>query len=157
METLFILKEIIIKKHITDTTVQKTGNKGDYSLQQGNIYFNDQNNTGKIANFIKATRGISPTGDTGSSNIPPIRNAFMYVGTSGNNFEINVIVRFEGTNTIQIINLTFITEDSGTKIVFLDRWVNFVINYHCLMANGIQKLKLIKKLFTALHQQNGLY
>ena len=58
METLFILKEIILKKHITDTTAQKTGNKGDYSLQQGNIYFNDQNNTGKIANFIKATRGI---------------------------------------------------------------------------------------------------
>ena len=47
---------------------------------------NDKNNNGKIQNFIKSSKTNSPTGDSGSTLIPPIGNAFMYIETSGGNY-----------------------------------------------------------------------
>ena len=69
---------------------------------------NDKNNNGKITNFIKSTKTISPTGSSGATSLPPIGNAFMYIETSSNNSgSNNVFVSWERTEIIQITNITF--------------------------------------------------
>ena len=92
---------------ITDTTIIKFPNAGGYLLQNWFIICNDINNNGKIRNFIKSTKTKSPTGNSGATSLPPIGNAFMYIETSSGNPGNNVFCSFEGTDNIQITNITF--------------------------------------------------
>ena len=95
------------KIQLTDTTVMKAGITGGYLLPYWKIVCNDKNNSGKIHNFIKSTKTNSPTDDLGATSLPPIGSAFMYIETSSNNHGSNVFVSWEGTDIIQITNITF--------------------------------------------------
>ena len=95
------------KIQITDITEIKYPNTGKYLLQNWVIKCNDKNNNGKIQNFIRSSKTNSPTNDSGSTSIPPIGNAFMYIETSSNNNGNNVFCSFERTDIIQITNITF--------------------------------------------------
>ena len=92
---------------MTDTTIIKYPNNGGYLLQNWNIRCNDKNNNGKIQNFLRSTKTSSPTGDSGSTGLPPIGDSFMYIETSSNNYGNNCFVSFERTDIIQITNITF--------------------------------------------------
>ena len=92
---------------ITDTTIIKAPNNGDYLLQNWVISCNDKNNNGKISNFIKSTKSNSPTGNSGATSLIPIEDSFMYIETSSNNHCNNVFVSWERTDIIQISNITF--------------------------------------------------
>ena len=66
-----------------------------------------KNNNGKIQNFVKSTNSPTgnsgaPTGNSGAANLPPIRDSYMYIETSSNNYGQNVFVSFERTDIIQI-------------------------------------------------------
>ena len=61
-----------------------------------------KNNNGKIQNFVKSTKANSPTDNSGAANLPPIRDSYMYIETSSNNYGQNVFVSFERTDIIQI-------------------------------------------------------
>ena len=108
-----------IKRPLTDTTVMKTGNTGGYLLPYWKILCNDKNNSGKIQNFIKSTKTISPTSHTGATSVPPTGSAFMYIETSSNNHGSNVFVSWERTDIIEITNIanyynrfSILTDDS---------------------------------------------
>ena len=73
------------KIQLTDTTVMKAGNTGGYLLPNWKFSCNDKNSSGKITNFIKSTKTNSPTGSSGTTSLPPIGSAFMYIETSSNN------------------------------------------------------------------------
>ena len=79
----------------------------DIFYPTGNFICNDENNNGKIQNFIKSTKTNSPTGDSGATIPPPIENAFMYIETSSGNHGNNAFCSFERTDIIQITNITF--------------------------------------------------
>ena len=95
------------KIQLTDTTNIKYPNSGGYLLQNWNIRCNDKNNNGKIQNFLRSTKTSSPTGDSGSTGLPPIGDSFMFIETSSNNYGNNVFVSFERTDIIQITNISF--------------------------------------------------
>ena len=95
------------KIQLTDTTVVKAGSNGLSLLPNWRIVWNDKNNSGKISNFIKSTKTKSPTGDSGSTTLPPIGSAFMYIETSSNNNGINVFVSLARIDIIQITSITF--------------------------------------------------
>ena len=96
------------KIQLTDTTIIKTGNSGGYLLPSWRIFCNDENNNGKITNFIKSTKTTSPTVDSGATVLPPIETAFMYIETSsGNSGSDSVFVSWERIDIIQITNITF--------------------------------------------------
>ena len=95
------------KIQLTDTTIIKYPNNGGYLLQNWNIKSNDKNNNGKISNFVKSTKTNSPTGDSGSTTLPPIGDSFMFIETSSNNYGNNVFVSFERIDIIQITNISF--------------------------------------------------
>ena len=95
------------KIQLTDITVIKVGNSGGYLLPYWKIVCNDKNNSGKITNFIRATKTNSPTGDSGATSLAPIGSAFMYIKTSSGNNGNNVFVSFERTDIIHITNITF--------------------------------------------------
>ena len=95
------------KIQLTDTTIIKYPNSGDYLLTSWRMFCNDKNNNGKIQNFIKSTKTNTPTPDSGASSLPPIGDAFMYIETSSNNHGNNVLVTFERIDIIQITNITF--------------------------------------------------
>ena len=76
-------------------------------LQNWVINCNDENNNGKIQNFIKSTKTNSPTGDSGATRLPPIGNSFMYIETSSGNNGNNVFCSFERTDIIQITLITY--------------------------------------------------
>ena len=84
----------------------KYPNTGGYLLQNWIIKCNDENNNGKIQNFIESTKTNSPTGYSGATILPPIGNSFMNINTSSNNHGNNVFVSFERTDIIQISNIT---------------------------------------------------
>ena len=90
----------------TDTTIINYPNTGGYLLQNWVIKCNDNNNNGKIQNFIKTTKTNSPTGYSGATSLPPIENSFMDIETSSNNHGNNVFVNFERTDKIQFSNIT---------------------------------------------------
>ena len=92
---------------MTDTTVMKAGNNGDYLLPYWKILCNDKNNSGKISNFIKSTKTSSPTNNSGATSLPSVGTAFMYMETSSNNNGNSVFVSFERTDFIQNTNITF--------------------------------------------------
>ena len=95
------------KIQLTDTTIIKYPNNGGYLLQNWNIICNDKNDNGKIQHFVRSTKSNSPTGDSGSSSLPPIRNAFMFIETSSNNYGDNVFASWKRTDIIQITKISF--------------------------------------------------
>ena len=62
---------------------------------------------GKIQNFMKSTKTNRPTGYSGATSLPAIRNSFTYKETSSNNHDDNVSVSFERTYVIQVSKITF--------------------------------------------------
>ena len=76
-------------------------------LQKWKIDRNNKINQSRINDFIKSTKTNSPTDESGSTSLPPIGNAFMYIETSGNNCGNNVYVSSERTDIIQITIITF--------------------------------------------------
>ena len=99
--------QIYNKILLTDTTIIKFPINGAYLLQNWRIFCNDRNNSGKLNTFIRSTKTNSPTSNSGSTVIPPVGNAFMYVETSSNNFGENVFCSWESTDIVQISNITF--------------------------------------------------
>ena len=95
------------KISITDITEIKFPNSGNALLQKWKIYCNNKNNQSRISDFIKSTKTNSPTGFSGATSLSPIGDAFMYIETSSNNHGPNVFVSWEGTDIIQISNITF--------------------------------------------------
>ena len=95
------------KIQIIDSTVMRVGNGDPHVLPLWKIICNNKNNNGKISNFIKTTRTNSPTSQSGATSLPPIRTAFMYIETSGDNYGNNTFVSFERTDIIHITNITF--------------------------------------------------
>ena len=85
----------------------KHPNSGGYLLPSWKIICNDKNNSCKIQSFIKSTKTNCPTGDSGTTSLPPIDNAFMYMETSSNNHGDGVFVILERTDILQITNITF--------------------------------------------------
>ena len=69
---------------------------------------NDKNWNGKSQNFIRSTKASSPTGNSGTANIPSIGDSFMYIETSSNNSgSDNVLCSYERTDIFQITNITY--------------------------------------------------
>ena len=64
-------------------------------------------NGSKAGNFLRSSKTNSSTPDSGSTSLPPIGTAFMYIETSSNNNSENVFVSFEKTDVIHINNITF--------------------------------------------------
>ena len=95
------------KIQLTDTSIIKYPNNGNYLLQNWVIECNDLNNNDKILNFQRSTKTNSPTGSGGATGLPPIGNAFMFIETSSNNHGNNVYVSFERTDIFQITNISF--------------------------------------------------
>ena len=92
---------------LTDITIIKYPNHGEYLLPSWHIFCCDRNNNGKIQNFIRSTKTSSSTGNSGAIVSPPIGDSFMYIETSGNNFGSNVHCSWERIDIIQISNITF--------------------------------------------------
>ena len=95
------------KIQLNDITEIKYPNKGYTLLPKRPIRKNKIVNGSKIGKFLKSTKSNSPTPDSGSTTLPPIGNAFMYIETSSNNIGENLYVFFERTDIIQISNITF--------------------------------------------------
>ena len=95
------------KFQLTVITVIKAGTGGLSLLPIWRIVCNHKNNSRKITSFIKSTKSKSPTGDSGSTSLPPIGSAFLYIETSSNNNGNNVFVSLARTDIIQIPNITF--------------------------------------------------
>ena len=86
----------------------KVGNIGSVLLPYWKCICNNNNNNGKITNFIRTTKTKSTTRNTGATTLPPIGSAFMYNETSGDNHGHNrVFVSWERTDIIQITKITF--------------------------------------------------
>ena len=95
------------KIQITDTTIIRYPNEGNYLIQKWNIIFSDKNGNGKLNNIIKSTKTTSPKGNSGVTKVPPIGDSFMFIETSSGGHGNNVFVSFEGTGIIQITKITF--------------------------------------------------
>ena len=95
------------KLQSTETSINKTGNSGGHLPPSWRIFCNDVNKNGKITDFIRATKTISSTGDSGASILSPIGNAFMYIETTGGNHGNNTFVSFERIDIIQITKIAF--------------------------------------------------
>ena len=90
-----------------DTSIIKYTNQGRYFLQQRNIKCIDQNNIGKVQNFIKSSKSSS-TSNSGNTSLSPIGDSFWYVETSQNiSGSENVFVGFESTDKIQLSIISF--------------------------------------------------
>ena len=95
------------KLSIRDITEIRSPSSGSDLLQKWKIDNNNKNRDTKIGKFIKSTETSSPTGESGSTSIPPVGSAFTYRETSSNNHGSNVFVSFERTDIIQISNITY--------------------------------------------------
>ena len=71
------------------------------------IFRNVENKNGKISNFIKTTKSLSPTSNSGAAILPPIVISFMFSETSGGTLVNGVFVCFERTDNIAIVNIRF--------------------------------------------------
>ena len=113
---------------------------------------------GKIQIFIKSTKTKSPTGDSGATSLPPIRNSFMYIEASSNNHGNNVFVSSERTDIVQITNITiYYNRVSNSINDSLKSMGRFEFNYFYLITLEIQILLLRKILILVIRQQNGIY
>ena len=57
--------------------------------------------------FVKSSKAITSTVNTGTTCIPPIRYSPRYIAASSNNFREDVLVSFERPDIIQINKLSF--------------------------------------------------
>ena len=57
--------------------------------------------------FLKSTKTISPTGNSGATSTHPIGDSFIYIETRSKNHGPNVFCSFERTDNIQIIKNAF--------------------------------------------------
>ena len=73
------------KTQIIGKTISKSGSSGGYLLPYWKSICDDENNNGKLSNFIKSTKRNSPTIDSGATSLPPIGNAFQYFATGSAN------------------------------------------------------------------------
>ena len=108
-----------MKKQIRDTTKMIFPNTGNDFLQNWKIICNNRNNEGKPSDFIKSTKTNSPTGLSGAASLSPIGNCFMYIETSGINYDSfshDAFVSFERTDIIHISNITFYHKRFSTSI-----------------------------------------
>ena len=79
-----------------------------YLLQQWFLKCRDKNNSGKVLNFIRSTRSVSPTSGSGATTLPPKGDSFVYNETKlANSDKENVFVCFERTDVIQFSNIIF--------------------------------------------------
>ena len=60
------------KQQLIDSTKNKLGNSGGYLLPLWNVECNDRNNNGNMTIFVRATKTITPTGNSGATSLPPI-------------------------------------------------------------------------------------
>ena len=95
------------KIQLTDTTFIRVGNVRNDALPLWKILGNNKSGYFKANNFIKTTRNSSPTSDSGTTSLPSIGSAFMYIETSSKNNGDGVFVSFRRTDIIQITNITF--------------------------------------------------
>ena len=95
------------KISITDITEIRAPCSGGETLQRWKITSRNVNGDMKVGKFLKSTKTISPTEESGATSLPPIGNAFMYVETSSNNHGNNTYVIWERTDIIQITNVLF--------------------------------------------------
>ena len=51
---------------------------GDQLLPNWKFICNNRNGEAKLSDFIKSTKTISPTGQSGTTNLQPLGNAHMY-------------------------------------------------------------------------------
>ena len=151
------------KYYLTDTTSMISPNSGLYLLQKWRIECRDRNGNGKVSNFIKSTRTQSPTDDSGSTTLPPIGRAFMYIESSGNNNGDFTFVRLIRTDIIQISNISFYynrfsSSDDSLKgmgrfriDLLLDNntWINkYTIERNTQYSNSSSEWKLLSLDFT---------
>ena len=94
-------------KQIRDARVNINPNQGGHLLQQWNTKRNGKSSRRKITNFIESSQTSTPNRNTGSKNIPPIGNSFMYTEKSSNIFGPRAFVSFERTDFIQISGINF--------------------------------------------------
>ena len=92
---------------IIDTTFIRSSSTSGYVLPLWKLYSSDKNGSGKISNFVKATRSSSSTTHSGATSLPAVGDGFLIFETSSNNHGNIVYVRFERTDIIQITNITF--------------------------------------------------
>ena len=136
--------QIYNKAQIIDTTIIQNGNTGGYVLQHWLIECLDKKDSGKISNFIKTTRTSSPTGDSGSTTLPPIGNSFMYIETSSNNNgDDRIFCSWERTDLIHISNITFYYNRFTTSVESSRRMGRFRIQI--LKNNAWETIYTIEK------------
>ena len=81
---------------------------GGHLLQKWNIKCNKRIIQSRINDFIEATKTNSPTSESAAESLPPIGSSFVYIGSSSNNHDSDVVfVNWERTDTIQISNIIF--------------------------------------------------
>ena len=71
------------------------------------IINNNKNGDMKLGNFLRSTRTSSCTENSGATSLPPIGNSSMFIEPSSNNHGKKTYVTWEGTDIIQITNITF--------------------------------------------------
>ena len=111
--------QIYNKTQIIDTTKLIFPNTGTDLLQNWKIICNNRLGEGTPSDFVKSTKTISPTSQSGATSLPPIGTCFMYIETSANNHNStndNIFVSFERTDIIHISNITFYYNRFSTSI-----------------------------------------
>ena len=99
------------KIRLVDITFIKHGN-GAYLLPRWKVVCKNKNNIGLPTIFIRATKTVSPTSQSGATVLPPFGNAFIYIETSSNNHgHERVFVSWERTDIIHLLKLLFIITD----------------------------------------------
>ena len=92
----------------TDKTVNKYPNSGGELSKQRDLKRIDKIDNVKTQNFIKSTKIIKSTGNSGTTNLPPIGNSFKYIkirsGISGSE---NVLCSSKWTDKVYINNIIY--------------------------------------------------
>ena len=112
------------KLQIINMTEINSPNIGSDLLQKWHIKCNKKINQSGKTDFLKSTKTNSPTGHSGATSLPPIRNSFMYVENCSNyHGHERVFVSSERIGIIQKHNITFyynrfsiLTNDSKKSI-----------------------------------------
>ena len=101
------IKQLKMKKTI-ETTESIFPDIGSDLLQKWNTKCNKKIIQSILTDFIKSSKTTSSTSYSGSTSLPPIGDAFMYIETSSINYgHERVLVTFERTDIVQISNITF--------------------------------------------------
>ena len=147
------------KRHLTDVTFIKKGNRGSAVLHRWKNICNDIHSNGKFSNFIKSTQTTSPSSYSGAASFPPFGDVFLYMETSGGNHGYNhKFVSLKRTGIILITNIIFyynrfsiLTNDS------LKSMVRFRIRLPLKIFHRILNILLLKIVIIVLVPLNGRY